>query len=54
MQEIVRHFWQRWLKEWLPYIGERTKWLPEKKNSTVGDIVVVTSPETPHGKWPLK
>ena len=53
VQEIVRHFWQRWLKEWLPYIGERTMWLPEKKNIAVGDIVVVTSPETPRRKWPL-
>ena len=31
VQELVQHFWQRWLKEWLPYIGKRTKWFQKKR-----------------------
>ena len=52
MQGLVQYFWQRWFKKWLPYIGKRTKWFQEKKDIAVGDVVVV-SPETPLGKWPL-
>ena len=46
MQELVPNFSQGWLKEWLPYIGKRTKWFQEMKDIAVGDIVVVVSPET--------
>ena len=27
VQELVRHFWQRCLRELLPYIGKRTKYV---------------------------
>ena len=26
IQELVRHFWQRWLQEWLRGLGSRKKW----------------------------
>ena len=25
VQELVRHFWHRWLREWLPTLNQRTK-----------------------------
>ena len=53
IQELIRHVWQRWIRELLPTLGKRTKWYQEKKNLAVGDIVLVTSPSTPRGSWPL-
>ena len=31
VQELVKHFWQRWLKEWLPGLNPTTKWHKEKR-----------------------
>jgi len=53
VQELMRHFWQRWLKEWLPSLGSRKKWFQEQRELRVDDIVIVMSPETPRGQWPL-
>ena len=53
VQELVMHFWQRWLKEWLPGLNPTTKWHKEKRNSKVGDIVIVISPDNPRAHWPL-
>ena len=50
VQELIRYFWQRWLKEWLPSIGKRTKWFLQKRNLAENDIVLVLSPDTPRGK----
>ena len=53
VQELVKHFWQRWLKEWLPGLNPTTKWHKEKRNLKVGDIVIVISPDSPRAYWPL-
>ena len=53
VQELVKHFWQRWLKELLPGLNPRTKWHKEKKNLKVGDIVIVISPDSHRAHWPL-
>ena len=53
VQELVKHFWQRWLKEWLPGLNRTTKWHKKKKNLKVGDIVIVISPYSPRAHWPL-
>ena len=53
VQELVRHFWHRWLNEWLPSLNRRTKWKVEQDDVQIGEVVLVIAPDTPRGKWPL-
>ena len=53
-QVIVNHFWQRWLREYLPSLTERRKWLQSSaSNLKKGDIVLIADPNTPRGQWPV-
>ena len=48
LQELVRHFWHRWLRaEWLPTLNRRTKWQRKQKYIRVNDVVLVIVPDTP-------
>ena len=51
VQELVRHFWHRWLREWLPTLNRRQKWFYTQE--TKDDIVLVVSTDTPQGNWPI-
>ena len=31
-KELMRHFWQRWIWEWLPSLSARKKWFKDKGN----------------------
>lgn len=53
VQELIRHFWNRWMREWLPNLNAREKWFKHGKDLKVGDTVLVISPDTPRGQWPL-
>jgi len=53
IQEVVHHFWKRWLREWLPFLSPRKKWGKEKPDLGVGDLVLILSTDTTRGKWPL-
>ncbi|XP_067653340.1 uncharacterized protein [Haliotis asinina] len=53
VQELIRHFWKRWMREWLPSLGVRKKWVSSSKDIAVNDIVLVVSADTPRGSWPL-
>ena len=53
VQELVRHFWHRWLQEWIPSLSARKKWRRDQVDLKVGDVVIVMSPDTSRGKWPL-
>ena len=53
MQELIRHFWQRWLKEWIPSLNSRKKWNSEKDDFKVRDVVLVLSTDTTRGHWLL-
>ena len=53
IQELVRHFWHRWLREWIPTLGSRKKWHRERRDVRVGEVVLVISPETSRGNWPM-
>jgi hypothetical protein len=46
------HFWRRWLQEYLLNITDRRKWLFNKKNLAVDDVVLVVTPNSPRGHWP--
>lgn len=49
---LANEFWQRWTKEYLPMLQERQKWLREKANFKVGDLVLLADKNTPRGEWP--
>ena len=52
-QELITHFWNRWLREYVPNLIERLKWLRNRRNLAVNDLVLVISPNTPRGSWPI-
>ena len=53
IQEVVRHFWNRWLKEWVPGLNTRKKWVHPQKDLKEGDVVIVMNQNEPRGNWPL-
>ena len=53
IQELVRHFWGHWMKEYLPTLGYRSKWRQEKRDLREDDIVVIIDKDTPRGQWPV-
>ena len=53
VQALVDSFWKRWLREYAPTLVERKKWLLERKNLQVGDVVLVVDDQSPRGHWPM-
>ena len=53
VQELIRHFWHRWLREWIPSLNRRQKWLLPQNNVKEDDLVLVMSSSTPRGNWPI-
>ena len=53
VQELIRHFWHRWLREWIPSLSPRRKWLREQKNIKIGDVVLLISTDSTRAHWPL-
>jgi hypothetical protein len=53
VQYLADIFWQRWLREYLPTLQLRQKWLKPTRNLSVGDIVIVANNNTSRQSWPL-
>lgn len=53
LQKMIQHFWERWHNEYIGTIINRTKWLKEKRNLRIGDLVVVKDENLPPTKWKL-
>ena len=49
---LANEFWARWVKEYLPMLQERQKWLKQRRNFQVGDLVIMKDTNTPRGQWP--
>ena len=53
VQELTRHVWRRWIREYIPTLQHRRKWTREREDFKVGDIVLVVDPNAARGHWPL-
>ena len=53
IQELLGHFWKRFMTEWVPFLNPRAKWRQQQRDLKPGDIVIVPSPDTPRGRFPL-
>jgi hypothetical protein len=52
-QRIVQHFWNRWKKEYVLQLQQRSKWQQSKENLISGDLVLVVDDNLPPTKWKL-
>ena len=53
VQHLAALFWQRWLKQYLPELQARQKWLRQRPNVSVGDLVLLLEENVPRNLWPL-
>ena len=53
VQFLADRFWSRWSKEYLRTIISRQKWLNEKPNFNIGDIVLVITDNAPRSQWTI-
>jgi len=53
VQYMSNLFWKRWVKEYLPQLQERQKWIGVKRNLTVGDLVIIMDSTAPRNSWPV-
>ena len=51
LQQLVDAFWKRWSREVFPSLVVYPKWHTERRNVTVGDIVVVQDSNCIRGEW---
>ena len=52
-QLLASHFWNRWIREYLPLLQERKKWILKRRNLAVNDLVLVVTEKLPRGHWLL-
>ncbi|XP_068749478.1 uncharacterized protein [Montipora capricornis] len=52
-QFIADCFWSRWIREYVPTLQQRRKWLLSKRNLAVNDLVLVVDNTVPRSRWLL-
>ena len=52
-QFLADCFWKRWLREYVPALQQRQKWVREKGNLKVNDLVMLVDENSPRGRWLL-
>ena len=55
VQHIANQFWSRWRKEYLTNLQTRQKWVKQRRNFRVGDIVLVKDKDlfATRNSWPM-
>ncbi|XP_070535137.1 uncharacterized protein [Ptychodera flava] len=53
VQYLVDIFWKRWMKEYVPLLQERQKWLEIKRNLNAGDVVLIVDNTVPRNSWSM-
>ena len=52
-QVMTKHFWKRWLREYVPSLSERRKWQRDVRSLATGDLELVVDENSLCGRWPL-
>ncbi|XP_071088902.1 uncharacterized protein [Haliotis cracherodii] len=53
VQYMADLFWKRWLREYLPLLQERQKWVKLRRNLKIGDIVLIVDNTAPRNSWSM-
>ena len=53
MEKSADCFWKRWIRQYIPTLHQRQKWIREEANFKIGDVVLVVDNKPPRGRWLL-
>ena len=53
LRPVVEAVWRRWMKEYIPMLQRRSKWLVRMRPLSVGDVVLMVDEIQPREKWNL-
>ena len=53
VQYLAQQFWTRWIREYIPELQKRQKWLKVTRNVKLGDVVLIVGENVPRGIWPM-
>lgn len=53
LQELQRHFWSRWSREYLVELQRRSKWFDHAEPIKVGTLVVIKEDNLPSHQWKM-
>ena len=53
VQLLIDSFWKKWTRIYFPTLLMQHKWHHEKRNVTIGDIVIIQDNNAPRGQWKL-
>jgi len=53
VQYLADVFWKRWIKEYLPSLQLRQKWIQPSRNIDIGDVVLIVDYSVPRNTWTL-
>ena len=53
MERIVNGFWKKWHRDYFPTLIVRQKWHVDRRNVSIGDVVIVQDTNSLRGQWKL-
>ena len=53
VQFLGDHFWKRWIREHLPTLQKRSKWVKSRRNVQIGDLVLIAEDNVLRNRWPM-
>ena len=51
-QLFADEFWCRWVREYVPLLNVRQKWLVPERNLCIGDLVLLVNDQCQRNVWP--
>ncbi|CAH2106769.1 unnamed protein product [Euphydryas editha] len=53
IEQLRQHFWERWRREFIAELQQRTKWRTRQRDLRIGDMVVLKEDHLPPLRWRL-
>ena len=53
VQHLANEFWVRWKKEYLQSLQQRQRWTEPRRETCIGDVVIVKDDDQPRNNWKL-
>ncbi|XP_045450491.1 uncharacterized protein LOC123659288 [Melitaea cinxia] len=53
IEQLRQHFWERWRREFIAELQQRTKWRTRQRDLQIGDMVVLKEDQLPPLRWRL-